>query len=94
MIIPEHYYAVIFTEISSGDDEGYSAMAARMRALAEKQPGYVGFENYVSTDNQMTGQKNRRNQGDGCLRLKGAATRKPSCNVHNEAIVGEPAGIH
>ena len=57
MTIPEHYYAVIFTEISSGDDEGYSAMAARMRALAEKQPGHVGFENYVSTDNQMTGQK-------------------------------------
>ncbi len=57
MTIPEHYYAVIFTGISSGDDEGYTAMAARMRALAEKQPGYAGFENYVSTDNKMTGQK-------------------------------------
>ncbi len=46
-----HYYVVIFTETSSGNDEGYGAMAQQMRALAEQQPGYLGFESFVSAEN-------------------------------------------
>lgn len=46
-----YYYAVIFTETSSGNDEGYSAMAKQMRALAEKQPGYLGFESFIGAEN-------------------------------------------
>ncbi len=40
------YYAVIFTSLrrhASGDD-GYSAMADAMQALAARQPGYLGVE--------------------------------------------------
>ncbi len=46
-----HYYVVIFTETSSGKDEGYGAMAQQMRVLAEQQPGYLGFESFVSAEN-------------------------------------------
>ena len=38
------YYAVIFTSMLSEDIEGYSEMATNMEKLAEKQPGYLGFE--------------------------------------------------
>lgn len=49
-----HYYVVIFTETSSGNDEGYGAMAKQMRVLAEQQPGYLGFESFVSAENPAT----------------------------------------
>lgn len=39
------YYAVIFSSLrTTGDEEAYSAMAARMLALAAQQPGYLGVE--------------------------------------------------
>ncbi|WP_110649743.1 antibiotic biosynthesis monooxygenase family protein [Salinicola peritrichatus] len=38
------YYSVIFTSLLSGDNEGYAAMATRMLALAERQPGFLGVE--------------------------------------------------
>lgn len=38
------YYAVIFTNTLSNDTDGYEAMAEAMVALAQKQPGYLGFE--------------------------------------------------
>lgn len=38
------YIAVIFTNVQTDDLGGYDEMAARMEALAEGQPGYLGFE--------------------------------------------------
>ncbi|WP_252109341.1 MULTISPECIES: antibiotic biosynthesis monooxygenase [unclassified Halomonas] len=38
------YYAVIFTSIRTGVDEGYGEMAGRMVALAAEQPGFLGVE--------------------------------------------------
>jgi heme-degrading monooxygenase HmoA len=38
------YYAVIFTSLRTEGDNGYSAMAEAMAALAQKQPGYLGIE--------------------------------------------------
>ena len=38
------YYAVIFTNTLTDDDEGYAAMAQKMLSLAAKQPGYLGVE--------------------------------------------------
>lgn len=38
------YYAVIFTSFRTEADNGYSAMANAMEALAMKQPGYLGHE--------------------------------------------------
>lgn len=38
------YYAVIFTAQRKGADAGYGAMADKMAALAEQQPGYIGAE--------------------------------------------------
>jgi heme-degrading monooxygenase HmoA len=38
------YYAVIFTSLRTDVDEGYGNVAARMVELAEKQPGYLGYE--------------------------------------------------
>lgn len=39
------YYAVIFSSLRTDEDEaGYSAMAARMLAVAAGQPGYLGVE--------------------------------------------------
>jgi heme-degrading monooxygenase HmoA len=38
------YYAVIFTSTRTDVDEGYAQMAARMRDLAQAQPGFLGFE--------------------------------------------------
>lgn len=38
------YYAVVFTNTRTGDDQGYSDMAEKMEELARRQPGYLGFE--------------------------------------------------
>jgi heme-degrading monooxygenase HmoA len=38
------YYAVIFTSMRTGIDEGYEAVAERMVALASQQPGFLGVE--------------------------------------------------
>ena len=38
------YYAVVFTSLRTDVEDGYSAMAARMVALAEQQPGFLGIE--------------------------------------------------
>ncbi len=38
------YYAVIFTSLRSGVDDGYSEMAERMVQLASRQPGFLGME--------------------------------------------------
>jgi heme-degrading monooxygenase HmoA len=38
------YYAVIFTSLSTEEDEGYSAMAEKMVELAALQPGFLGVE--------------------------------------------------
>jgi len=39
------YYAVIFTSIQTGqEEEAYNQTAARLREMAEDQPGYLGIE--------------------------------------------------
>ena len=38
------YYAVIFTSLRTGAEEGYEAMAQRMVKLAALQPGFLGVE--------------------------------------------------
>ena len=38
------YYAVIFTSLRTGGDNGYPATAEAMAALAARQPGYLGIE--------------------------------------------------
>lgn len=38
------YYAVIFTSVLSLNKEGYARMADKMIELAEKQPGFLGWE--------------------------------------------------
>jgi len=38
------YYAVIFTSIRTGADDGYGAMAEAMEASASRQPGFLGVE--------------------------------------------------
>lgn len=38
------YYAVIFSSIRTGIDEGYNTMANLMVELAAVQPGYLGVE--------------------------------------------------
>ena len=38
------YYAVIFTNKKTDSIEGYNEMAETMESLAQKQPGYLGFE--------------------------------------------------
>lgn len=40
----EPYYAVIFTNVRTSGDNGYSAMAAEMEKLARKQEGFLDFE--------------------------------------------------
>ncbi len=37
-------YAVIFTSTRTRDDDGVSAMGAKIVELASKQPGYIGIE--------------------------------------------------
>ena len=38
------YYAVIFSSLRTGVDEGYGNAAERMVQLASEQPGYLGME--------------------------------------------------
>lgn len=38
------YYAVIFTNIRTDNDQGYAQTAEHMTALAAEQPGYISFE--------------------------------------------------
>ncbi len=38
------YYAVIFTNIRTEEDKGYSEMAQKMEDLAREQPGFLDFE--------------------------------------------------
>jgi heme-degrading monooxygenase HmoA len=38
------YYAVIFTSILAGHDDGYGEEANKMLALAEQQSGFLGVE--------------------------------------------------
>lgn len=38
------YYAVIFTSLQTSSLEGYDDMAERMAALAQEQPGFLGYE--------------------------------------------------
>ena len=38
------YYAVIFTSIRTGADNGYEVVAQRMIELAAEQPGFLGVE--------------------------------------------------
>ena len=41
---PPPYTAVIFSSVRTPGDNGYSAMATAMEALAVEQPGYLGIE--------------------------------------------------
>ena len=38
------YYAVIFTSLRTGVDNGYADTAKRMAELADQQPGFLGVE--------------------------------------------------
>jgi heme-degrading monooxygenase HmoA len=38
------YYAVIFTTLMTGSEEGYDEMSKKMEALAKRQEGYLGIE--------------------------------------------------
>ena len=38
------YTAVIFSSIRTDGDQGYAVMATRMQALAQTQPGFLGYE--------------------------------------------------
>ncbi|MBT8307230.1 MAG: antibiotic biosynthesis monooxygenase [Maribacter sp.] len=38
------YYAVIFTNTRTAEDNGYSEMAQQMEILARQQPGFLDFE--------------------------------------------------
>ena len=38
------YFAVIFTSIRTGNDNGYSETAKHLLKLASEQPGFLGFE--------------------------------------------------
>jgi heme-degrading monooxygenase HmoA len=38
------YYAVIFTSLRTGGDNGYNAMSVEMEELARQQPGFLGVE--------------------------------------------------
>lgn len=44
MEVQQPYYAVIFTNIRTDGDQGYTEMAEQMEHLAKQQPGYLGFE--------------------------------------------------
>jgi len=47
------YYAVIFTNKQTDNLEGYNDMADTMEHLAQKQPGYIGFESVSEWQKQM-----------------------------------------
>lgn len=38
------YYAVIFTSIRTGEDQGYAKMSDAMAESAARQPGFLGVE--------------------------------------------------
>ena len=38
------YYAVVFTSVRTGTDEGYTDTAEKMMALASEQDGFIGVE--------------------------------------------------
>jgi len=44
MELKKPYYAVIFTNLRTSDDDGYAKMAEEMETLARKQPGFLDFE--------------------------------------------------
>ena len=44
------YYAVIFSSTRTLIDEGYDVMADRMLELAQRQPGFLGFESARGAD--------------------------------------------
>ena len=48
--LPPPCYAVIFTSRRTSGEAGYNAMAERMAALAEQQPGYLGIESVRGSD--------------------------------------------
>lgn len=47
---PPPYYVVTFASQRRDGDDGYSAMADAMVALAAKQPGYLGVESARGAD--------------------------------------------
>lgn len=45
--VPAHeppYYAVVFTSVRTGDDDGYAETAERMEELVRKVPGFLGMD--------------------------------------------------
>ena len=38
------YYAVIFTSISSDQQQGYAEMAKKMEEIVQNQPGFLGMD--------------------------------------------------
>ena len=44
------YWAVVFTSLRSGPDDGYAGMAAAMAELAALQPGFLGVESARGED--------------------------------------------
>lgn len=44
------YYAVIFSSLRQGADDGYNDMAERMVVLAAEQPGFLGVESVRGAD--------------------------------------------
>ncbi len=44
------YYAVIFTSLRTGGDQGYGRMSERMVELAAQQPGFLGVESAREPD--------------------------------------------
>lgn len=44
MELQKPYYAVIFTNIRTSEDNGYAQMAEKMERLARQQPGFLDFE--------------------------------------------------
>lgn len=49
------YYAVIFTSVSTENDEGYAEMAETMEKLAQQQKGYLGIESARNDIGPSTG---------------------------------------
>jgi heme-degrading monooxygenase HmoA len=44
MELQKPYYAVIFTNTRTPEDDGYNVMAEQMEKLARQQPGFLDFE--------------------------------------------------
>jgi len=78
------YYAVIFSSLRlSGDNAGYEETAEQMLRLAEKQPGFLGFESVrdrhgagisVSYWQDKKSIKNWKNQADHLFAQKKGRT--------------------